>query len=54
MPKTTPCLWYDHNAEEAANYYVSVFPNSKVGSILRYPEDNPFPGDFAPGTALTV
>jgi predicted 3-demethylubiquinone-9 3-methyltransferase (glyoxalase superfamily) len=54
MPKTIPCLWFDHNAEEAANYYISVFPNSRMGTILRYPEDNPFPGDFAPGTVLTV
>jgi len=54
MPTTVPCLWFDTNAEEAANFYVSVFPNSKIGAIQRYPENNPFPGDFAPGTALTV
>jgi len=30
MQKITPFLWYDGNAEEAMNYYVSIFPNSKV------------------------
>ena len=54
MPRTIPCLWFNGNAEEAAAYYVSVFPNSRVGTIERYPEDNPFPTSFPPGTALTV
>jgi predicted 3-demethylubiquinone-9 3-methyltransferase (glyoxalase superfamily) len=36
MPNVHPCLWFDHEAEEAANFYVSVFPNSKVGRITRY------------------
>jgi predicted 3-demethylubiquinone-9 3-methyltransferase (glyoxalase superfamily) len=31
-----PCLWFDSEAEEAANYYVGIFPNSKVTSIVRY------------------
>ena len=35
MKKVTPFLWYDHQAEEAANYYVSVFKNSKVTSVNR-------------------
>jgi predicted 3-demethylubiquinone-9 3-methyltransferase (glyoxalase superfamily) len=51
MPRTIPCLWFNGNGEEAANYYVSVFPNSRITAVSRYPEDaNPFP----PGTALTV
>jgi len=54
MPTTIQCLWFNGEAEEAANYYVSIFPNSRVGTIERYPEDNPFPNSFAPGTALTV
>lgn len=38
MQKITPFLWFkDNNAEEAMNYYVSVFPNSKVTEIKRYP-----------------
>ena len=36
MPPITPCLWFDDQAEEAANFYVSVFPNSKIGAITRY------------------
>ncbi len=38
MQKITPFLWFDNNAEEAMNYYVSVFPNSKILKIQRYPE----------------
>lgn len=30
MPRTTPCLWFDTQAEEAANFYVSVFPNARI------------------------
>lgn len=36
--KITPCLWFDTQAEEAANFYVSIFPNSKIVRIERYPE----------------
>ena len=36
MQKITPFLWYDNQAEEAANFYVSIFKNSKVGDIARY------------------
>ena len=41
MQKITPHLWFDRNAEEAMNYYVSVFKNSKIISIDRYPDDVP-------------
>ena len=34
----TPCLWFDDQAEEAANLYCSVFPNSKITAISRYPD----------------
>ena len=37
----TPSLWFDTEAEEAAGFYVSVFKNSRVGSVARYPEDGP-------------
>lgn len=43
MQKITPFLWFDDNAEEAMNFYVSVFPNSKIGSVSRYPEGGPAP-----------
>lgn len=36
-PRTiVPCLWFDSQAEEAAEFYVSIFPNSKIGQITRY------------------
>ena len=38
MPNITPCLWFDTQAEEAAQLYVSLFPNSKIGTTARYPE----------------
>jgi len=34
--KLTPCLWFDMQAEEAANFYISVFPNSRIKQISRY------------------
>lgn len=39
--KIEPCLWYDGNAEEAANFYVSVFPNSQIDDVLRSALDWP-------------
>jgi predicted 3-demethylubiquinone-9 3-methyltransferase (glyoxalase superfamily) len=38
MRKISPCLWFDGNAEEAVNYYVSIFSNSKIDSVLRWGE----------------
>jgi predicted 3-demethylubiquinone-9 3-methyltransferase (glyoxalase superfamily) len=43
MQKITPFLWFDDQAEEAMNFYVSIFKNSKVGSITRYGEAGPGP-----------
>ena len=40
MQKITPSLWFHMNAEEAMNYYVDVFPNSKINSISRYPDES--------------
>jgi len=37
--KITPCLWFDTRAEDAARFYVSVFKDSKITSIGRYPQD---------------
>jgi predicted 3-demethylubiquinone-9 3-methyltransferase (glyoxalase superfamily) len=47
MQKITPFLWYDDKAEEAMNFYVSIFKNSKVLSVTRY-------GDAGPGPKGTV
>lgn len=50
MNKITPFLWFDGQAEEAANFYCSVFKNSKMGDVSRYPEGSPHPA----GTAMTA
>ena len=49
MQKITPFLWFDGKAEEAMNFYVSIFKNAKVGKVTRYPEGGPAPA----GTVLT-
>src|SRR5438093_11588855 len=36
-----PCLWFDSQAEDAMNFYVSIFPNSKKGEIFRYGKEGP-------------
>lgn len=41
MPRVSPMLWYIDQAEEAANLYVSLFPNSKITSLSRYSENMP-------------
>ena len=50
MPKITPFLWFDNQAEEAANFYVSIFKNSKIVNVSRYGEAGPGPK----GSAMTV
>jgi predicted 3-demethylubiquinone-9 3-methyltransferase (glyoxalase superfamily) len=39
VQKITPCLWFDHQAEEAAQFYVSVFKNSSMGTVTRYAKE---------------
>src|ERR1700730_16933374 len=43
MQKITPFLWFDNQAEEAANFYVSIFENSKIVKVVRYGEAGPGP-----------
>jgi predicted 3-demethylubiquinone-9 3-methyltransferase (glyoxalase superfamily) len=50
LQKITPFLWFDGQAEEAANFYSSIFKNSKIVNITRYGEAGPGPA----GTVLTV
>jgi predicted 3-demethylubiquinone-9 3-methyltransferase (glyoxalase superfamily) len=50
MQKITPFLWFDGKAEEAANFYTSIFADSKIVSISRYGEGTPAPK----GTVMTV
>jgi predicted 3-demethylubiquinone-9 3-methyltransferase (glyoxalase superfamily) len=46
----TPFLWFDQQAEEAANFYVSIFPDSKITKVVRFTSAGPGPE----GTAMTV
>lgn len=48
--KITPMLWFDHQAEEAAKFYTSIFPNSKITQIARYSEVGPGPA----GSVMTI
>lgn len=48
--RVTTCLWLEHSAEQAAERYVGLFPNSRVVEVLRYAEGSPGP----PGEAMTV
>jgi predicted 3-demethylubiquinone-9 3-methyltransferase (glyoxalase superfamily) len=49
--KITPCLWFDGNAEDAMNFYVSIFKNSQVLDVARYGEAGPGPkGSLITGT----
>ena len=50
MPTITPNLWFDGNAEQAAEFYVSVFPNSRITNVMRYNAA----GMGEPGTVVTV
>ena len=45
MQKITPFLWFDNNAEEAMNLYVSIFKNSRITGVSRYGEAGPGPKD---------
>jgi predicted 3-demethylubiquinone-9 3-methyltransferase (glyoxalase superfamily) len=49
-PNIKPFLWFDHQAEEAANFYVSVFPDSRIVKVMRYGAAGPGP----PGSVMTV
>ena len=50
-PKNTICLWFDHDAEEAARFYAGIFPDTRIDAIHRAPSD--YPGGKA-GDVLTV
>ena len=50
-PKNTVCLWYDHDAEEAAAFYCATFPNSRVTAVHKSPSDYP---DGRAGDVITV
>jgi predicted 3-demethylubiquinone-9 3-methyltransferase (glyoxalase superfamily) len=54
IQKITPCLWFDDRAEEAAEFYIGIFPNSKIANILRHGEAGQELHGKATGTVLTI
>ncbi len=52
MQKITPMLWFDGNAEEAVQFYLSVFKDGKIISTAHYPEGSP--GGNQPGSVMTI
>ncbi|MGZ5115866.1 MAG: VOC family protein [Burkholderiales bacterium] len=52
--KISPCLWFDDQAEQAANFYISIFKNSKIIQISRYGEVGQEVHGRAPGSVMTV
>ncbi|MDB6170776.1 MAG: 3-demethylubiquinone-9 3-methyltransferase [Chthoniobacteraceae bacterium] len=54
MKPITPCLWFDNQAEEAAQFYISIFPDSKIGEIGRYGEAGKEIHGKPPGTVMIV
>lgn len=54
MQKITTCLWFDNQAEEAVNFYTSVFKNSKVGTASRYDEAGSKASGMPAGSVMTM
>ena len=54
MQKITPCLWFDDQAEEAVNFYVSIFDNSKIEAVTRYGEAGAQASGRPKGTVMTI
>ena len=54
MQKITPFLWFDNQAEEAVNFYASIFKNSKIGSMTRYDEARAQASGRQKGSVMTV
>jgi predicted 3-demethylubiquinone-9 3-methyltransferase (glyoxalase superfamily) len=52
--RITPCLWFDNQGEEAARFYVSIFPNSKIGAISRFGPEGQEHHQQPPGSVMTV
>lgn len=54
IQRIAPCLWFDNQAEEAANYWVSIFKNSRIREISRYGEAGQEVHGRPPGSVMTV
>jgi predicted 3-demethylubiquinone-9 3-methyltransferase (glyoxalase superfamily) len=52
--RIAPCLWFDNQAEEAAKFYVSIFKNSKIDAVTRYPKAGQETHKRTPGSVMTV
>lgn len=54
LQRIQPCLWFDTQAQEAAAFYVSLFPNSRLGTLARYPEAGRDQHGMPPGSPMAV
>ena len=54
MQKITPFIWFDSNAEEAANFYTSIFKNAKITALTRYSEEASKVSGIPAGTVMTA
>src|SRR5262249_42026035 len=54
LPKISPCLWFDHQAEDAARFYIAIFKDSKILAISRYPEAGQEIHGKPAGSVMTV
>jgi predicted 3-demethylubiquinone-9 3-methyltransferase (glyoxalase superfamily) len=54
VQKITPCLWFDHQAEQAARFYVSIFSNSGIETITHYDQESSERSGRPAGSVLTV
>ena len=54
MQKITPCLWFDNQAEEAVNFYISIFKNSKIMNVARYGEAGAEAAKRPKGTVMII
>ena len=54
MQKITPFLWFDNQAEEAVNFYTSIFKDSAIGKVSRYSGEGANASGQKEGTAMTI
>jgi predicted 3-demethylubiquinone-9 3-methyltransferase (glyoxalase superfamily) len=53
-PRIVPSLWFDDQAEAAAEFYTGLFPDARLGDVARYPSSGPNPSGRPPGSVMTV
>ncbi len=54
VQRISPCMWFDDQAEQAANFYTSIFPNSRIVTLSRYGDEGTEIHGRAPGSVMTV